>query len=108
MPEFVKVANVSDIQEGHMKGVSAGGKEILVANVKGKFYAMDAICSHKGGPLPEGKLEEHTITCPWHEAKFDVRTGKAHKETNWATDLNSFEVKVVKGDVMVKLQYQDL
>lgn len=73
----IMVGRVSEIPPGKMKGVEGGpdGK-ILVANVNGRFYAMNAVCHHEGGPLDEGELNGKEITCPWHGSVWDVTTGK--------------------------------
>jgi nitrite reductase/ring-hydroxylating ferredoxin subunit len=65
--------------------------------VDGKVYAMDAICTHEGGPLDEGSLQEFSLTCPWHYAVFDVRKGKVSDATVWAADLKSYPVEVGDG-----------
>ncbi len=75
MGNFVEVAKVEEIPVGKMKGVTAGGKEILVVNYEGKFYAIGKICTHQGGDLSKGKLEGEIVTCPRHGSKFDVTTG---------------------------------
>lgn len=36
-------------------------------------YAIDAACSHEGGPLEEGTLQGYEVECPWHGSKFDVK-----------------------------------
>jgi 3-phenylpropionate/trans-cinnamate dioxygenase ferredoxin subunit len=59
-----------------MKSFKFKEKEILIANVNGAFYAIGNICTHMGGDLSKGTLEEYTVTCPKHRAKFDVATGK--------------------------------
>ena len=64
-----------DIQEGDMMTTKAGTREVLLAKVEGKIYAIDNACGHSGYPLNEGTLEGHVVTCAWHEARFDVRTG---------------------------------
>src|SRR5262249_1654659 len=46
-----------------------------VFNVGGNFCATQAKCTHRQGPLSEGKLEGSTVTCPWHGAQFNVSTG---------------------------------
>jgi len=56
------------------------GSALLVGNVAvfsvaGSFCATQAECTHRGGPLSEGKLDGSTVTCPWHGTQFDVRTG---------------------------------
>jgi nitrite reductase/ring-hydroxylating ferredoxin subunit len=43
--------------------------------VDGTFYAIGDTCTHKGGPLSQGKVLDWTVTCPWHGAQFDIRTG---------------------------------
>lgn len=74
--------------------------------VKGRVYAMDAVCSHEGGPLEEGTIDDYCLTCPWHQAIFDVRNAKVSPQTNWATDLQSYAVNVDEGtgDISVNLQ----
>src|SRR5215211_2860042 len=74
--DFVKVANTKDIQPSQMKEVEVNGENICVVNVAGKYYAIDSICTHEGGPLADGTLEGYEVECPWHNSKFDVRTGE--------------------------------
>jgi len=64
-----------------------------LAMVNGKIYAMDAVCSHEGGPLEEGKLEGYNLTCPWHNAIFDVRNAKVSDKTVWA-DRSTGEISI--------------
>jgi nitrite reductase/ring-hydroxylating ferredoxin subunit len=49
--------------------------DAAVFNVAGSFCATQAKCTHRGGPLNEGKLDGSTVTCPWHGAQFNVCTG---------------------------------
>ncbi|MGA2666006.1 MAG: Rieske 2Fe-2S domain-containing protein [Nitrososphaerales archaeon] len=116
---FVTVARADEVGEGSMFGVAVGGNAILLSEIGGKIYAMDAVCTHYGGYLPGGELKaDHpgpgtsTVVCPVHKAQFDAKTGKVvknvsgllklatHKE---ATDQRTYEVKVVGGNVMVKV-----
>ena len=103
MPTFQKVANRKDLNEGSLLRVDAEGKPIVLAVVLGKVYAMDAVCSHEGGPLEDGSLEGYELKCPWHYALFDVRNAKVSEQTVWATDMQSYSVKVdeASGDIMV-------
>ena len=52
---------------------------LLIKDKQGKFYAIDARCSHEGGPLDQGDIEELgnklLIVCPWHSFDFDLNTG---------------------------------
>jgi ferredoxin-NADP reductase/nitrite reductase/ring-hydroxylating ferredoxin subunit len=106
MPAFQKVANMKDLKEAILLRVDVEGKPIVLAVVQENIYAMDAVCSHEGGPLEDGSLEGYELTCPWHYAVFDVRNAKVSEQTVWATDLQSYSVKVddATGDIMVSLQ----
>lgn len=76
---------------------------IVLFHVDGQFYCLDDVCTHDGGPLGEGELCDHTIACPRHGAKFDIRSGAAL--TMPATEAtNVYDVKVQDGDVFVKLK----
>ena len=102
-----KVANKKDFQgDNRLVRVELNGKSIVLSKVNGKVYAMDAVYSHEGGPLEEGTLEGYELKCPWHYAIFDVRNAKVSEQTVWATDLQSYPVKVdeATGDIMVSLQ----
>jgi len=100
-----KVANKKGLKEGGLLRVELGGRPIVLAMVMGKIYAMDAICTHQGGPLDEGILEEYNLTCPWHNAVFDVRSGNVSNKTTWATNVNSYPVQVdpTTGDISIEL-----
>jgi ferredoxin-NADP reductase/nitrite reductase/ring-hydroxylating ferredoxin subunit len=102
---YQKVANKKDLQEGSLLKVEPEGKPIVLSLVNGKVYAMDAVCSHEGGPLEEGTLEGYNLTCPWHYAIFDVRNAKVSDQTVWATDLNSYaaQVEEATGDILISL-----
>jgi len=78
--EFIEVANVSEISDGKMKHVEVDGKEVLIANVGGKFYAISDRCGHMNALLSMGNLTGNTVTCPFHGAKFDVSTGRKLSE----------------------------
>lgn len=69
------VGKKSELGEGKMIHITAGGKEILVANVKGIYYAIGNTCTHAGAELHEGELDGKELRCPWHGAKWDVTSG---------------------------------
>ena len=49
--------------------------DVVVFNVGGRFCATQNTCTHRQGPLSEGTLDGSTVTCPYHDAQFDVCTG---------------------------------
>jgi len=106
---FVKVAQISDVPAGRMKRVVAGDKEILIANLNGKLYAIGNLCTHMKGNLSEGVLEGNMVTCPRHGSKFDIITGKSMQGPKVAflklkgKDEPSYETKVEGADILVKI-----
>jgi NADPH-dependent 2,4-dienoyl-CoA reductase/sulfur reductase-like enzyme/nitrite reductase/ring-hydroxylating ferredoxin subunit len=57
----------------------AFGEAILLVRPAGggEVFAVGASCTHYGGPLAEGRVSGHEVRCPWHQARFDVRSGGA-------------------------------
>ena len=102
---FRRVANKMDIKEGGLLGVELEGNKIALAMINGQVFAIDAVCSHKGAPLEEGKLEGYNLTCPWHHAVFDVRNGKVSDRTVWAKNQTSYPVNVDEstGDILINV-----
>src|SRR3989442_15670744 len=74
--EFVEVAKVNEIPDGKMKHFEVDGKEVLIANVAGKFFAISDRCGHMNALLSMGNLTGTTVTCPFHGSKFDDVAGK--------------------------------
>jgi nitrite reductase/ring-hydroxylating ferredoxin subunit len=77
--EFVRVTSTSEIPPDKMKVVQYKGQPVCLANVKGKYYAIRNTCTHMGGPLAQGKLEDHAVECPWHGSRFDLTTGEVRR-----------------------------
>jgi len=78
--QFVDIAKVDEIPAGKMKHVEVNGKEIVIANMNGKFCALDDRCAHMNAPLSMGNLTGDVVTCPFHGAKFNVASGKKISE----------------------------
>jgi nitrite reductase (NADH) small subunit len=96
-----RAAKLSEIPAGSIKEVQAGGKPVALANVGGKYYAIDNTCLHRGGPLGQGQLEGTVVTCPWHGWQFDVTTGKAVMNPN--ARVGCFRTEVQGEEVYVDL-----
>jgi len=76
---FVRVASGKDVQATGMIGVEAGGKEVVVVNIAGKYFAIGNRCTHMGCMLADGTLKGANVTCSCHGSTFDVRTGNVVK-----------------------------
>ena len=56
---------------------SSKGRELVVCNIDGSFYAIERRCGHMNAPLEKGTLDGKVITCAMHSAQFDATTGEA-------------------------------
>jgi len=97
---FTKAAAVTDIADGKGKKISVNGKDIALFNVKGRFFAIDAKCTHAGGPLATGAIRDLCVDCPWHHSIFDLKTG-AVKQGPATKPVTAYKTKVEKDDVLV-------
>jgi len=73
--DFVEVGSSDAFPENELRRVMVEDLPVLLVRQGGKLCAIGAVCSHAGGPLEEGTLENGAVTCPWHGSVFDVRTG---------------------------------
>ena len=73
--DFVDVGASDDFPEDAMRRVMVEDLPALLTRQRGKLCAIGAVCTHAGGPLDEGTLENGRVTCPWHGSIFDVCTG---------------------------------
>uniref|UniRef100_A0A7C3V1Q2 NAD(FAD)-dependent dehydrogenase n=1 Tax=Desulfobacca acetoxidans TaxID=60893 RepID=A0A7C3V1Q2_9BACT len=102
MPKEIAVARVDDLSDGDMKEVEVEGLKILLTRLDGEFYAIGGECAHYGGPLAQGVLSGEHITCPWHQARYLVKTGEL-VDPPALNSLARFETKVERGKVFVIL-----
>ena len=103
MPEFIHVADAADVPDPGKVLVEVEGEMIALFHVGGSFYAIDDVCTHDGGPLVDGELQDYTIACPRHGAKFDIRTGAALSMPAIRPTL-AHDVRVENGSVSVRLR----
>ena len=98
----ITVARTSEFTDGEMKQVSVEGKEILLARVNGKFYAVGATCTHYGAPLVDGVLNGERLVCPWHHACFNITSGDLREPPAFDA-LPRYDVKIENEHVVVRI-----
>lgn len=75
-PDFTKGVLLSEIsEEGRLLG-QANGEGVLLLRNKNEFFAVGAVCTHYTAPLFDGVVIGSQIRCPWHHARFDLKTGE--------------------------------
>ena len=82
MDEFVKVTTITDLTKSPMKRihVRVNDRNVSILHTVDEIYCMDSVCSHMGGPLAVGDIEdlegEKVIKCPWHSYRFSLKDGR--------------------------------
>ncbi|HSB46440.1 MAG TPA: FAD-dependent oxidoreductase [Candidatus Bilamarchaeum sp.] len=73
---FIKIAKPADVPEGSSYCGEAAGKKIALFRTKDGYFAIGDTCTHAGGSLSEGSVEDGVVTCPLHGARYDITNGK--------------------------------
>lgn len=101
LEEFVKICKVNDLKENIGKRFLVDDVEVAVFKVNGEVYALSNICPHQHTHLIyEGFVENGKVACPLHGWEFDLKTGNMAEGRK---GLNCFNVKVIDGEVFVKV-----
>ena len=101
MPEFERVASISEIPPGGRLSILVDDIPSLLIRGGDEFFAVEDVCSHDGQPLTNGPVEICSITCPRHGAKFDLRTGRPLCMPA-IEPISTFEVQVRDGEILVR------
>jgi nitrite reductase/ring-hydroxylating ferredoxin subunit len=96
---------LDEVKEKCCVVVSGGGHSIAVFYHDGEVHAVDNRCPHMGFPLSKGSVKDGILTCHWHHARFDLKSGGTFDP--WADDVRSFPVEVKSGAVWVDVARYD-
>ncbi|WP_148704182.1 Rieske 2Fe-2S domain-containing protein [Nitrosopumilus piranensis] len=93
MSEWIKACNLDQVKEGQLFGFTHDDKKILLANLKGKIYATDLICTHADADLSTGILSDEGVRCPLHLSVFNLENGEP-QNLPAETPLKVYNVKI--------------
>src|SRR5579859_3399103 len=96
-----RVAALQDLDARGCKTVHVAGRTLVLWRSNGQVYALDNRCPHMGFPLDRGTCRDGILTCHWHAARFDLRTGGTFDQ--FADDVQVFPVEVRGDEVWVDL-----
>lgn len=102
MGTFRDVAALSDLPPGRSLEVRVDGANVALFNLGGTVRAVSAECTHAGGPLCEGDVEDGVVICPWHAATFDLADGKALSRPA-TLGLVAYPARVVGGRIEIEV-----
>ena len=97
---WTEAAAFDSIPDGGVRCIEIGEQHVLLHRSGSDVYAIGAVCSHAAGPLEEGKIDGHTVQCPWHDSVFDLRNGKVvhgpsvHPQPRYETRVRDGKVEV--------------
>lgn len=99
MEDLIHVGEIDVLKEEGARIVKGGQHGIAVLYHEDEFYAVDNRCPHLGFPLHMGSLCDGILTCHWHHARFDVKSGGTLDP--WADDMTTYPVQIRDGEVWV-------
>lgn len=100
--EFVPVVDTRRLDHQETVRAEVNGYVMAIARVDDKYYAVQDFCTHRYGPLSDGRLCAGELECPWHRSRFDLSTGQPTQGPAKEA-LMTFETRVVDGQVEVKV-----
>src|SRR5580765_2557863 len=100
-PEFEPVASVGELNEGRvLQRVRPSGDTVCLVRYKGEISALSDICTHQHFSMSLGDLlEDGTLQCAWHGARYDCRSGEV-KQVPATAPLPVFQVRL-EGDTIL-------
>ena len=102
MDDYVTVARVGDVPAGGATQVDVGGRKVVLCEMEGEFFAVDAECPHRGGPLGVCPPENGKLICPMHGWEFEIRSGVCPTRPDRPAKV--YPVRVVEGEIQVRLR----
>lgn len=99
---WIEVAKAEEVRDDEAFPLDLPASKIALYRIDDQIHAIDNVCSHQFALLSDGYFEDGCIECPLHQARFDVRTGRAMCAPATA-DLKVYAVKVEAGSVFIDL-----
>ena len=102
LSNWIKACTVDEVGEGQLFSFDHKDKRILLANLKGKLFATDLICTHAEADLSTGFLTDEGVRCPLHLSVFNLENGKPQ---NPPADepLKTYNVKIQQNEIYVEI-----
>jgi 3-phenylpropionate/trans-cinnamate dioxygenase ferredoxin subunit len=102
LSEWVSVCKLNELKKGEMIDFDYKDKKILLANLDGKIYASDRICTHAEADLSTGILSEEGVTCPLHLSTFNLKTG-IPENLPAEIPLKIYNVKIEQNEIYIEV-----
>ena len=102
LSQWIKACNINQVDDGKLFGFQHEDKKILLANLKGKIFATDLICTHAEADLSTGFLSEEGVRCPLHLSVFNLENGEPQNPPA-ESSLKTYNVKIDENEIYVEV-----
>ena len=102
MTTWIDIAKTSALSNGERLTIHINGMDILVLNVDKQLYAIEDVCTHDGGDIAEGTVEQCQIVCPRHGARFCLKTGDVISPPAYEA-LRRFPLRVTNNMIQIDI-----
>jgi nitrite reductase/ring-hydroxylating ferredoxin subunit len=99
---LVYAGKLEELRARRCSVMSTPSGAVLIVADGDDVVALDNRCPHMGFPLHRGSIEDGILTCHWHHARFDLRSGSTFDL--WADDVPVRALRIVGGEVWVAAQ----
>ena len=96
----VPICGSADLPVGTARHVKVGKSDIAVVRTEAGVFALSNVCRHAFGPLADGFVDGHTLVCPWHGWRYDVRDGRTDHPN---ADVRTYPTSERNGYVFVTI-----
>ena len=94
-----RLGPVDQIPFGEGRTFDVAGEQVAVFRLRsGRWYALSAVCPHRGGPIADGQVDERVVVCPLHQNTFELATGCS---PTGADPLRSYPVEIDGDEIVV-------
>ena len=101
MTDWIDVCDSNTLADNENILIDVDGTGVAIFKIKGRFYAIEDVCTHDGAEIASGQLQGDEIICPRHGARFCVKTG-AVKCAPAYEDVDTFPIQIESGRVQVR------
>ena len=94
-----RLGPVDQVPFGEGRTFAVAGEQVAVFRLRsGRWYALSAVCPHRGGPIADGQVDERIVMCPLHQNTFELATGCS---PTGADPLRSYPVEIDGDEIVV-------
>lgn len=96
------IGNIEELKKTKIQCIEFEQRSLVLIYLNDQFYLLDNYCPHKAAALCDGEIVGEEIECPWHKARFDIKTGRGLSPLA-GNGVKSWPLTEENGQLSVKL-----